>query len=114
MSLTKTLQKQTASSEKGAKGLIKGILACAFQNIAFMFPATLLYYLVSDMLDGGVHGGRIAFYIAGCVVCFALIFLTTWFQYNNTFFTTYEESGVRRLSLAERLRKLPLDRKSVV
>lgn len=34
--------------------------------------------------------------------------LTTWFQYNNTYFTTYEESGKRRLSLAERLRKLPL------
>ena len=38
----------------------------------------------------------------------ALILITTWFQYNNTFFTTYEESGKRRLSLAERLRKLPL------
>ena len=34
--------------------------------------------------------------------------LTTWFQYNGTYFTTYKESGVRRLSLAERLRKLPL------
>lgn len=29
-------------------------------------------------------------------------------KYNNTYFTTYEESGKRRLSLAERLRKLPL------
>lgn len=59
-------------------------------------------------LSGGVHGARIAFYVVGCVICFALIFLTTWFQYNNTLFTTYEESGKRRLSLAERLRKLPL------
>ena len=34
----------------------------------------------------------------GCVVCFALIFLvTTWFQYNGTFFATYMESGVRRV-----------------
>lgn len=76
--------------------------------MAFMLPTTLLYFLVSDMLGGGVQGGRITFYVVGCVICFALIFLTTWFQYNNTYFTTYEESGKRRLSLAERLRKLPL------
>ena len=108
MSLVKTIQKKTASSKQGAKGIIKGIIACAFQNMAFMLPTTLLYFLVSDMLGGGVQGGRITFYVVGCVICFALIFLTTWFQYNNTFFTTYEESGKRRLSLAERLRKLPL------
>lgn len=108
MSLVKTIQKKTASSKQGAKGIIKGIIACAFQNIAFMLPTTLLYFLVSDMLGGGVQGGRITFYVVRCVICFALIFLTTWFQYNNTFFTTYEESGKRRLGLAERLRKLPL------
>ncbi len=108
MSLVKTIQKKTASSKQGAKGIIKGIIACAFQNTAFMLPTTLLYFLVSDMLGGGVQGGRITFYVVGCVICFALIFLTTWFQYNNTYFTTYEESGKRRLSLAERLRKLPL------
>ena len=108
MSLVKIIQKKTASSKQGAKGLIKGIIACAFQNMAFIFPTTLLYFLVSDMMGGGVQGGRITFYVVGCVICFALIFLTTWFQYNNTYFTTYEESGKRRLGLAERLRKLPL------
>ena len=108
MSMIKTIQRKTASSEKGAKGLVKGIIACAFQNLAFMLPTSLLYFLVADMLNGGVTGGRIRFYVGGIAVCFALILLTTWFQYNNTYFTTYEESGKRRLGLAERLRKLPL------
>lgn len=108
MSMIKAIQRKTASSEKGAKGLVKGIIACAFQNIAFMLPTSLLYFLVADMLNGGVTGGRIRFYVGGIAVCFALILLTTWFQYNNTYFTTYEESGKRRLGLAERLRKLPL------
>lgn len=108
MSMIKAIQRKTASSEKGAKGLVKGIIACAFQNLAFMLPTSLLYFLVADMLDGGVTGGRIRFYLGGIAVCFALILLTTWFQYNNTYFTTYEESGKRRLGLAERLRKLPL------
>lgn len=108
MSMIKAIQRKTASSEKGAKGLVKGIIACAFQNLAFMLPTSLLYFLVADMLDGGVTGGRIRFYVGGIAVCFALILVTTYFQYNNTYFTTYEESGKRRLSLAERLRKLPL------
>ena len=105
--MIKLVQKATASSKDGAAGLIKGIIACAFQNMAFMLPTGLLYYLVKDLL-GGSLGGKAVFYTVGCVVCFALILITTWFQYNNTFFTTYEESGKRRLSLAERLRKLPL------
>lgn len=101
------IQRATASSANGARGLIKGVLACAFQNIAFMLPTGLLYFLVRDMMSGAT-AGRAVFYVCGCAVCFILIFLTTWFQYNGTFFTTYKESGVRRLSLAERLRKLPL------
>lgn len=105
--MIKLIQKATASSKDGAVGLIKGIITCAFQNMAFMLPTGLLYYLVKDLL-GGDMGGKAVFYTVGCVICFALILITTWFQYNNTFFTTYEESGKRRLSLAERLRKLPL------
>ena len=105
--MIKLIQKATASSKDGAVGLIKGIIACAFQNMAFMLPTGLLYYWVKDLL-GGDMGGKTVFYTVGCVICFALILITTWFQYNNTFFTTYEESGKRRLSLAERLRKLPL------
>ena len=101
------IQKATASSPEGARGLIKGVLACALQNVSFMLPTGLLYFLVKDLMEG-TTAGRTAFYVIGCVVCFAFILLTTWFQYNGTYFTTYKESGIRRLTLAERLRKLPL------
>lgn len=106
--MVKMIQRATASSRQGAVGIVKGVIACAFQNIAFMLPVSLLYLLVADLMDGGVTGGRVIFYVAGCIVCFAAILITTWFQYNNTYFTTYEESGKRRLNLAEQLRKLPL------
>ena len=101
------IQKATASSPEGARGLIKGVLACALQNVSFMLPVGLLYYLIKDMMEG-TTAGRTAFYVIGIVVCFAFILLATWFQYNGTVFATYKESGVRRLALAERLRKLPL------
>lgn len=102
------LQRKFALSEQGAKDLIKGCIACLFQNLSFMFPVGLLYLLVSDLMGGGVHGLRLTVYIVGCVLCIGLILLTTWFQYNATYFATYTESGVRRITLAEKLRKIPL------
>ena len=102
------LQKKLALSRQGAVDLIKGCIACAFQNFSFIFPVSLLYFLVGDLMSGGIGADRAVFYAAGCVVCLALIFVTTWFQYNATYFATYIESGKRRISIAERLRKLPL------
>ena len=106
--MIKKLQKKYALSEQGAKDLIKGCLACVLQNLSFMFPVGLLYYLVGDLMNGGVPGEKIPFYAAGCVVCIGLILLTTFFQYNATYFATYKESGIRRITLAEHLRKIPL------
>jgi len=106
--MIKKLQKKYALSEQGAKDLIKGCLACVLQNLSLMFPVGLLYYMVSDLMNGGVSGGKIPFYVAGCVVCIGLILLTTFFQYNATYFATYKESGIRRITLAEHLRKIPL------
>lgn len=51
--MIKKLQKKYALSEQGAKDLIKGCLACVLQNLSLMFPVGLLYYLVSDLMNGG-------------------------------------------------------------
>ena len=106
--MIRRLQKRYALSEQGAKDLIKGCFACVLQNISFMFPVGLLYCMVSDLMNGGVPESRLPFYIVGCILCVGLILLTTYFQYNATYFATYTESGVRRITLAERLRKIPL------
>lgn len=105
--MIKKLQKKYALSERGARGLIKASIACLLQNLSLMFPVGLLYCLVSDMMRDSLEG-RAVFYVAGCIVCVLLIMAVTYFQYNATYFATYEESGVRRVALAERLRKIPL------
>ena len=102
------LQRRFALSRQGAVDLIKGCLACVLQDISFMFPVGLLYQFVIDFMNGGVSGGRAAFYAAGYLVCLAFIFAASYFQYNATYLATYVESGVRRISLAEKLRKIPL------
>ena len=97
------LQKKYALSQQGAKDLVKGCFACLLQNLSFMVPVGLLFLFVRDLMAGGVTGGgRVAFYLAGCLVCLVLIFLTTWFQYNATYFATYVEISVSAVSAWER------------
>ena len=106
--MIKILQRRFALSRQGAVDLVKGCIACVAQDISFMLPVGLLYYFVIDTMNGGVNGSRIAFYTVVALVCLCLIFIATWFQYNATYLATYVESGVRRISLAEQLRKIPL------
>lgn len=97
-----------ALSDKGARDMVKAFIACILHNISLMVPVVLLYNLVSDLMDGAIPDGKSIFYIVGIVIALGLIMLTYYIQYNATFFATYVESGVRRLALAEKLRKIPL------
>ena len=106
--MIKKLQRRFALSRKGAVDVIKGSIFCAFQNVSFMFPVGLLYFIVKDLLDNTLTVQRIPFYAIGCVVCAVLIYICTQLQYNGTFLATYVETGVRRVNLAEKLRKIPL------
>ena len=97
-----------ALSDQGAKDMVKAFFACILHNLSLMVPVVLLYNLISDLLDGGIPYGKSTFYIVGLAIALGLIMLTCYIQYNATFFATYVESGVRRLSLAEKLRKIPM------
>ncbi|WP_173682171.1 ABC transporter ATP-binding protein [Clostridium saccharoperbutylacetonicum] len=88
--------------------MIKAFIACTLSYIVLMMPVGLLYYLVGDLMHNNIEGINLSYYIIGIAVCLVLIFITTYFQYNATFLATYIESGIRRISLAEKLRKLPL------
>lgn len=102
------LQRRFALSRKGAMDVIKGSLFSALQNISFMLPVSLLYCLVRDMFNNELTSSQIPFYVIGSTVCAVFILICTAFQYNSTFLATYVETGVRRISLAEKLRKIPL------
>lgn len=102
------LRKKYALSEQGAKDLVKATIVCTISDILLMFPVGLLYMLVSDFIEGGVSKEHYIIFGAGSIALLILIFVTTRIQYNATFFSTYKESGTRRISLAEKLRKLPL------
>lgn len=101
------LMHRYALSRRGAKDLIKGVVACTLQDISFMFPVTLLYLFVKDLLANNLKD-KTLFYVIGAVVCLIIVFTITLWQYNSTFLATYVETGTRRITLAEKLRKNPL------
>lgn len=101
------LRKKFALSEKGARDMVKAFVSNTVYDIFLMFPVSLLYFMTRDLLNGGMSENK-AFYICGIIACLLLIFIATYFQYKTNYFATYKESGVRRIALAERLRKLPL------
>ena len=96
-----------ALSDQGAKQMIWACISVTLSNLVLMLPIALLYRLASYLLQGQLPENK-SFFVIGIVVVVALIILTTYIQYKATFFSTYVESGIRRRSLAEKLRKLPL------
>ena len=100
--------KRFALSREGAKGLVRAIAACTAADIVLMFPVGLLYFLVSDFMNGAVPKEHYVLYGIGIVGALLLIFLSEFWKYNATYFSTYRESGACRIRLAEKLRRLPL------
>lgn len=102
------IMKKYALSRQGAKDLIIATISCMVHNLTLMLPVSLLYLLVSDLYAGGVPQGHLWIYIVGMVAAVLLILFSYRWVYGATYYATYKESSVRRISLAEKLRKLPL------
>lgn len=111
--MLKTIQRRFALSRKGAKDFCKGVLFSTLFDLALMLPAVFVFLFLEDylrpVLDPSasvMHG--IAFYILLAVAFMAVMYAVAVLQYRSTYTTVYDESAIRRISLAEKLRKLPL------
>ncbi len=101
-----------ALSDKGASDTKKGIAASTLANISLMVPVGLLVMLITELLKPvfGEESNTLNVWLytgigAGVL---AVIFITHWIQYRWTYIAAYEESANRRITLAEKLRQLPL------
>lgn len=106
MSIINIIRHKYAASEQGAKDLVKSCIACAVMDVALMLPVGLMYFLVKDIMENSpldVWG-----YVWKIGFCLMAIATMEYVKYNNQFITVYKESGRRRISLAEKLRRLPL------
>ena len=108
--MIKYLKKRFALSEKGAKDLQKGIAFSTLLNLALMLPPTYLFLFLVEYIDtqAGMERHTLLFYILLALGLAIIMFVVSRFQYNSTFTTIYLESAQRRISVAEKLRQLPL------
>ena len=110
--MRKLFQKKYALSEQGAKDLCKGILYSVLAYISLMLPVALLACVLQVFLAGvlGESGQPVsaALYTGIGIVILVIIFIMHYLQYTVTYMGTYEESERRRISLAEKLRTMPL------
>ena len=106
------MQKHLALSEKGAKELIKGMLWSALSYMTLMIPMSIIIMFLNEVLSPVLSGEQVApnlfLYIGLGVVAILLMIPFHWLQYGSVFIATYNESANKRVTLAEKLRKLPL------
>lgn len=105
-------QKTFALSEQGTEDFIKSIIWSVLLNISYMFPAMLAFYFiqqaVSTLEEGTGMQTDIAVYgVLSCVLTLVM-YLIAIKQYDSCYSKIYDESARMRISLAEKLRKLPL------
>ena len=101
------LMNKYALSRRGAIDYLKAIAASTVVNLVKMLPVWLLFLLVSDYVNGNKDHNYLL-YGLGCTAVLVLMYITNYIQYNCNYLSTYRESATRRISLAERMRKLPL------
>ena len=108
--MTRYFQNRFALSEKGARDLQRGILFSTLLNMALMLPPTYLFLFLMEYV-GQHHGPQqpsLWLYLLLAAGLAAVMFVVSRWQYDSTYTTVYNESAQRRISMAEKLRRLPL------
>ncbi len=110
--MNKYFQKKYALSEAGAKDLVKGIIYSVLAYVSLMLPVALLACVLNDLLTplltGGENKTNVWLYVIIGIVVLVVIYVMHYLQYTVTYMGTYQESERRRITLAEKLRVLPL------
>ncbi len=104
-------QRKYALTDQGVRNTKKGTFWTVIVNLVVMGGVSILYLVMSGFMGTLTEGSPLpgSAIVLGLLVLFALLsFVTHWQQYKATYGLVYNEVKTTRLSLAERLRKLPL------
>ena len=107
------LSAKLALSPKGYRDFKRGVAWTTVFDIALMLPAVFVFAFLSDVLPSLLGGGETVgrplwTYVALALAFMAVMYVVGVFQYRATYTCVYDESANRRISLAEKLRRLPL------
>lgn len=108
------IKNRFALSEKGVRDFLKGVFFTTMLDIVLMLPAVFVFLFLEDYLRPVLQSSNIAivhgftYYLLLAIAFMVVMYVFALWQYKSTFVTVYDESAARRISLAEKLRKLPL------
>ncbi len=106
------LREMFSLSPQGVHDLKQGILWSAAANISLMLPVGLILMIIAELLKPlfgePVSIPNVWLYTGLAAVILVLIYGVHLRQYTATYIAAYEESANRRITLAEKLRQLPL------
>ena len=105
------LKKKYALTDKGVLNTKKGAVWTVIVNLIMMAGMGILYLMMQNYMDTLTDGAALpnAWLFAGLLLVFAVLsFVTHLEQYRTTYGLVYNEVRITRLTLAERLRRLPL------
>ena len=108
---SKNFQRKYALTDQGVKNVKKGTFWTVIVNLVVMGGMSILYLLMYSLMGTFTDDQPLpnAALLLGLVVVFLILsFVTHLQQYYATYGLVYNEVKSTRLSLAERLRKLPL------
>lgn len=107
----KEFQRKYALTDQGVRNTKKGAFWTVIVNLIVMGGVSILYLVMSGFMGTLTGGSPLpdTMLVVGLLVLFVLLsFATHLQQYRATYGLVYNEVKNTRLSLAERLRKLPL------
>lgn len=100
-------------TDKGYSDLKKAIVACTITNLSLMLPFIVTIQIFSELLKplmGREISWTMLWILFACGIAAAiLVFLASKNDYKKTYITSYMEAETTRVSVAEHIRKLPMN-----
>jgi ATP-binding cassette subfamily B protein len=106
------IKKRFALSDEGTKTFIKGVFWTTWHYLSLMFPLSFVFLFLKEymakMENPSAEPHNIFIYLIIAVVIFVVMYGLYALSYSSTYDSVYLECKKRRITLAEKLRKLPL------
>ena len=106
------VKKRFALSDEGTKTFIKGVFWTTWHYLSLMFPLSFVFLFLKEymakMENPSAEPHNIFIYLIIAVVIFVVMYGLYALSYSSTYDSVYLECKKRRITLAEKLRKLPL------
>jgi ATP-binding cassette, subfamily B, bacterial IrtB/YbtQ len=99
-------------TDKGYKDLKKAVFACTLTNLSMMLPffvtIQLFAQLLNPLLGNPLEINQLWLLLGAGIAAAVIVFIASKNDYKKTYVTSYMEAENTRISVIEKVRKLPM------